>query len=172
MTAEQKIITAKLGLLELATPLGNVSRACHVMGYSRDSFYKLYDRKTPLTAADLLNDRVVPLFETHGIPRSRILTDRGTEYCGAERHEYELYLAVASPAALLWTTPKQRGRGPPVPTPVTPSGPHVASASPKNRWCAPRMFEATEAILVPISLLLFREVRTGQVLAVVRITCG
>ncbi len=48
-----------------------------------------------MTAADLLNDRVPPFFEEHGIPLSRVLTDRGTEYCGApDRHEYELYLAV------------------------------------------------------------------------------
>ena len=46
-------------------------------------------------AADLLNDRVIPFFDEHGIPLNRVLTDRGTEYCGApERHEYELYLAV------------------------------------------------------------------------------
>jgi transposase InsO family protein len=58
-------------------------------------FAKLYDRKTPVTAADLLNDRVLPFFEEHEIPLNRVLTDRGTEYCGApERHEYELYLAV------------------------------------------------------------------------------
>ncbi len=58
-------------------------------------FAKLSDRKTPLTAADLLNDRVVPFFEQPGIPLNRVLTDRGTEYCGApDRHEYELYLAV------------------------------------------------------------------------------
>jgi hypothetical protein len=63
--------------------------------YSKVAFAKLYDTKTPLTAADLLNDRVVPFFETRGIPLSRILTDRGTEYCRApERHEYELYLAI------------------------------------------------------------------------------
>ena len=55
----------------------------------------LYDRKAPVTAADLLNDRVLPFFEQHDIPLNRALTDRGTEYCGApERHEYELYLAV------------------------------------------------------------------------------
>jgi hypothetical protein len=54
-----------------------------------------YDRKTPLVAADLLNDRVIPFFDEHGVPLNRVLTDRGTEYCGApERHEYELYLAV------------------------------------------------------------------------------
>ena len=58
-------------------------------------FAKLYDAKTPVTAADLLNDRVLPFFEEHGIRVQRILTDRGTEYCGhPERHPYELYLAV------------------------------------------------------------------------------
>jgi len=38
--AEQKIIRAKVGLLELAKQLGNVSQACKMMGYSRDSFYR------------------------------------------------------------------------------------------------------------------------------------
>jgi transposase InsO family protein len=48
-----------------------------------------------MTAAELLNDRVLPFFEQHEILLKRVLTDRGTEYCGApERHEYELYLAV------------------------------------------------------------------------------
>ena len=46
-------------------------------------------------AADLLNDRVIPFFDEQGVTLQRVLTDRGTEYCGApERHEYELYLAV------------------------------------------------------------------------------
>jgi hypothetical protein len=40
MTTEQKIIRAKVGLLELAKQLGNVRQACQVMGYSRDSFYR------------------------------------------------------------------------------------------------------------------------------------
>lgn len=40
MTKEQKIIRPKLGVLELAKQLGNVSQACRVMGYSRDSFYR------------------------------------------------------------------------------------------------------------------------------------
>ena len=62
---------------------------------SKVALAKLSDRKTPLTAADLLNDRVVPFFDAHEVKLSRMLTDRGTEYCGTpERHEYELYLAV------------------------------------------------------------------------------
>ena len=57
--------------------------------------FKLSDRKTPLTAADLLNDRVVPFCEAQAVPLSRGRTDRGTEYCGSpERHEDELYGAI------------------------------------------------------------------------------
>ena len=53
-------------------------------------------RKTPITAADLLNDWVMPFFAKHNIPLLRMLTDRGTEYCGKlESHDYQLYLAAS-----------------------------------------------------------------------------
>jgi transposase InsO family protein len=75
--------------------VGRVYQQTFVDTYAKVGFAKLYDRKTPLTAADLLNDRVIPFYEEHGIPLQRLLTDRGTEYCGThDRHEYELYLAV------------------------------------------------------------------------------
>jgi transposase InsO family protein len=75
--------------------VGRIYQQTFIDTYAKVGFAKLYDRKTPLTAADLLNDRVLPFFEEHGIPLSRVLTDRGTEYCGQpDRHEYELYLAV------------------------------------------------------------------------------
>jgi transposase InsO family protein len=75
--------------------VGRIYQQTFIDTYSKVAFAKVYDRKTPLTAADLLNDRVLPFFEEHGIPVSRVLTDRGTEYCGnPEHHEYELYLAI------------------------------------------------------------------------------
>ena len=75
--------------------VGRIYQQTFLDTYTKLAFAKLYDRKTPLVAADLLNDRVIPFFDEHQIPLSRVLTDRGTEYCGApERHEYELYLAV------------------------------------------------------------------------------
>jgi len=75
--------------------VGRIYQQTFIDTYSKVAFAKLYDRKTPLTAADLLNDQVVPFFEDHQLPLCRVLTDRGTEYCGSpERHEYELYLAV------------------------------------------------------------------------------
>ncbi len=75
--------------------VGRIYQQTFIDTYSKVAFAKLYDRKTPITAADLLNDRVVPFFDQHEIPLNRVLTDRGTEYCGRhDRHEYELYLAV------------------------------------------------------------------------------
>jgi transposase InsO family protein len=75
--------------------VGRIYQQTFIDTYSKVAFAKLYDRKTALVAADLLNDRVLPFFEEHDIPLLRILTDRGTEYCGQiEHHEYQLYLAV------------------------------------------------------------------------------
>jgi len=75
--------------------VGRIYQQTFVDTYAKVAFAKLYDRKNALVAADLLNDRVLPFLEEHEIPLLRVLTDRGTEYCGQrEHHEYELYLAV------------------------------------------------------------------------------
>jgi hypothetical protein len=74
---------------------GRIDQQTFVDTYSKVAFAKLYDHKTSLTAAELLNDQVVPFFEDHEVPLSRILTDRGPEYCGSpDSPEYELYLAI------------------------------------------------------------------------------
>ena len=75
--------------------VGRVYQQTFIDTYAKVAYAKLYDRKTPITAADLLNDRVLPFFDEHDVKLLRVPTDRGSEYCGnAERHEYELYLAV------------------------------------------------------------------------------
>jgi transposase InsO family protein len=75
--------------------VGRIYQQTFIDTYTKVVCAKLYDRKNALVAADMLNDRVIPFFEEHDIRLLRILTDRGTEYCGnREHHEYQLYLAV------------------------------------------------------------------------------
>jgi len=73
--------------------VGRIYQQTFIDTYSRVAFAKLYTSKHAITSADILNDRVLPFFEEHGIPLLRVLTDRGTEFKGKpEHHEYELYL--------------------------------------------------------------------------------
>lgn len=75
--------------------VGRIYQQTFIDTYAKVGFAKLYTTKTPITAADLLNDRVLPFYEEHQLPLLRILTDRGTEYCGkTETHDYQLYLAI------------------------------------------------------------------------------
>ena len=75
--------------------VGRIYQQNFIDTYSKVVFAKLYDGKTAITAAEILNDRVIPFFDQHGIVLCRVLTDRGTEFCGnPEHHDYELYLAV------------------------------------------------------------------------------
>ncbi len=75
--------------------VGRIYQQTFVDTHSKWATAKLYTTKTPITAADLLNDRVLPFFAAHQMGIIRMLTDRGTEYCGkVETHDYELYLAV------------------------------------------------------------------------------
>jgi transposase InsO family protein len=75
--------------------VGRIYQQTFVDTYTKVAMCKIYTTRTALAAADLLNDRVVPFFESQGIPLLRIMTDRGTEYCGKlENHEYQLYLSI------------------------------------------------------------------------------
>ena len=75
--------------------VGRIYQQTFIDTYSKVGFAKLYPQKNALVAADLLNDKVLPWFEEQEIDLLRILTDRGTEYCGnLQHHEYQLYLAL------------------------------------------------------------------------------
>ena len=75
--------------------IGRIYAQTFIDTYCKVAFVKLYDRKNAIVAADLLNDRVLPFYEEHQLKLLRILTDRGTEFCGKrEHHEYQLYLTI------------------------------------------------------------------------------
>ena len=76
--------------------VGRIYQQTVIDTYTRVAFVKLYDNKHAITAADALNDKVLPFFEEHQIPVLRMLTDRGTEYNGKVEygHDYELYLTI------------------------------------------------------------------------------
>jgi hypothetical protein len=63
--------------------VGRIYQQSVIDTYSSIGFAKVYTAKIPVTAADLSNDRVVPFFEDQGVSVLRVLTDRGTEFCGS-----------------------------------------------------------------------------------------
>jgi transposase InsO family protein len=75
--------------------VGRIYQQTFVDTYSKWATAKLYTEKNGLVAADVLNDRVLPFYASHEVKLQRVLTDRGSEYCGkVEHHAYELYLAI------------------------------------------------------------------------------
>lgn len=75
--------------------VGRIYQQTFIDTYSRVAFAKLYTEKTAMVAAHTLNSEVIPWFDSQDIPLLRILTDRGTEYCGnIESHAFQLYLGV------------------------------------------------------------------------------
>jgi transposase InsO family protein len=63
--------------------------------YSRHAWARLYPNKLPVTAVQLINNDVLPTFETHGTKIDAVLSDNGREFCGrADRHPYELFLQL------------------------------------------------------------------------------
>ena len=73
--------------------VGRLYQQTAIDTYSNVGFAKLYLERTSITAADFLNDRVLPFYDEYQIKVLRVLTDRGSEYCGrVETHPYELFL--------------------------------------------------------------------------------
>ena len=75
--------------------VGRIDQQTFIDPSTKVGFAKRYLEQTPVMAAELLNDRVLPFFAQHEIPLSRVRSDRGTAYCGqVDRHPYELYLGL------------------------------------------------------------------------------
>ena len=67
--------------------VGRIYQQTFIDTYAKVAFAKLYDRKTPITAADLLQRSGRALLrDAHEVKLCRVLTDRGTEYCGNPEH--------------------------------------------------------------------------------------
>lgn len=73
--------------------VGYIYQQTFIDTYSKVAFTKLYDRKNALITADLLNDQVIPFFEQHELRLPRVLTDRGTEYCGAREQRISTFFS-------------------------------------------------------------------------------
>ncbi len=75
--------------------MGRIYQQTFIDTYCKVVQVKLYNSKDALTSAEILNDRVIPMYENQAVRLLRILTDRGTEYCGKKQnHEYQLYLEI------------------------------------------------------------------------------
>lgn len=75
--------------------IGKIYMQTVVDAHCSHGFAKLYLSKAPITAVDVLHDRVLPFYEERGVPVENVLTDNGTEFRGRElQHPYELYLAI------------------------------------------------------------------------------
>lgn len=76
--------------------VGKIYQQTAIDTHSNVGFAKVYPDKTALTAADFLNNKVLPFFDSENMALLRILTDRGTEYCGRiETHPYQLFLHLS-----------------------------------------------------------------------------
>jgi len=84
---------AESGMVGRLKGVGRIYLQALVDTYSSLAFGKLYTSKRPETAVDLLYDRVLPFYESHGLTIEAILTDNGTEYKGRPMiHLYEIFL--------------------------------------------------------------------------------
>ena len=80
------------------TGVGKIYQQTAIDTHSNVGFAKIYSDKTALTAADILNDKILPFFDSQNMNLLRILTDRGTEYCErVEPHPHQLFLHPTSP---------------------------------------------------------------------------
>ncbi len=75
--------------------VGRVYLQAVIDTYGSYAFGKLYTSKLPETAVDVLYDKVLPFYESHGLTVEHVLTDNGREYCGKPMvHPYQIFLEL------------------------------------------------------------------------------
>ncbi len=75
--------------------VGKIYQQTVIDAHNSQVFAKVYLSKVPMTAVDVLDDRVLPFYEEHGVEVEHLLTDNGREFCGRPvGHPFELYLAI------------------------------------------------------------------------------
>lgn len=75
--------------------MGRIALQSVVDAFCSLALAKPYLSKLPMTAVDLLNDRLLPFYKERGVPVEHILTDNGREFCGQPLHySYELFVAI------------------------------------------------------------------------------
>ena len=74
--------------------IGRVYLHAVVDTYGSYAFGFLHVSKQPEAAVAVLHNDVLPFYDNLGLTVDAVLTDSGREFCGTERHPYELYLAL------------------------------------------------------------------------------
>lgn len=74
--------------------VGKVYLHAVVDTYGSMAFGFLHTSKQPEAAVAVLHNDALPFYREHGLPVTAVLTDNGREFCGTDRHPYEVYLAL------------------------------------------------------------------------------
>jgi transposase InsO family protein len=88
-------VTSSTSFVGTIKGVGKIYQQTVIDAHNSLVFAKLYLSKVPMTAVDVLDDRVLPFYEEHGVEVEHLLTDNGREYCGRPvGHPFEVYLAI------------------------------------------------------------------------------
>jgi Homeodomain-like domain/Integrase core domain len=74
--------------------MGKVYLQAVIDTYCNYTFGFLHTGKQPDCAVSILHNTVFPFYREHNLIVKAILTDNGKEYCGSEKHHFELYLLL------------------------------------------------------------------------------
>ena len=89
-----QLLSADTFMVGTLKGIGRVYLHAVVDTFGSYAFGFLHVSKQPEAAVAVLHNEVLPFYEKLDLPVQALLTDHGREFCGSERHPYELYLAL------------------------------------------------------------------------------